>query len=178
MKTRYEDLEKLYQNLEKLSQMPRTVYESQEVIVEKPVYTRIGQEVDKLMDMMRSSDKKMMQKIMFYLLMYQSGYSKYYKLAFRCKINPQQDSEVLKGLKQDYIDRLWLIYKRIEQRIVVYMMGVFEKSIETVAKTKKKPITNFEINIKSVKQIQEEILFSMLEFYREYGLIIIVFGIC
>lgn len=167
MKTRYEELEKRYIDLEKLSQIPRTVYEAQEVEIEKPIYTRIGQEVDRLMDMRRSSDQKMVRQLIFHLLFYQQGFSKYSKLAARCKLATHEDSEILKGLKQDYVDRLWLIYKRIENRIVVYMMGVFEKSLETVSKTKKKPITNFGNSVKTIKQMQEEILFSMLEFYRE-----------
>ena len=84
MKSRYEELENRYHELEKLSQVPRTVYEAKEVEVEKPIYTRIGQEVEKLMDMKHSKDKAMMRQVLFSLLFYQGGYAKYFRLASRC----------------------------------------------------------------------------------------------
>jgi hypothetical protein len=85
LKTRYEELENRYQDLEKLSSMARTVYEPQETIVEKPVYARIGQEVDRLMDMKQSHDKKTVKQLMFYLLYFQGGYSKYMRLSIKCR---------------------------------------------------------------------------------------------
>ena len=164
---RYEELENRYQDLEKLSSMPRTVYEPQEIIVEKPIYTRIGQEVDRLMDMKQSHDTKMVKQLMFYLLFFQGGYSKYMRLAIKCMRELDLDSQILEGIKHGYIDRLWNIYKRVENRIIIYMMGVFEKSLESAPKAKKTPIGNFENNVLALRKLQEDTLYSMLEFYRE-----------
>jgi hypothetical protein len=46
-------------------------------------------------------------------------------------------------------------------------MGVFEKSLETAANAKKTPIGNFENNVLAIRKLQEDTLYSMLEFYRE-----------
>lgn len=85
LKTRYETLEDKYIILEKLSESPRTVFEAKEIIVEKPVYTRIGHEVDMIMNMQRANNKKMHQELVLNMLFLNSGYTKYYRMAHKCK---------------------------------------------------------------------------------------------
>lgn len=79
----------------------------------------------------------------------------------------EPDSKVLYGLKNDYFDRLWMVYKRLEQRILKYMMHVFEASLSTTVESKRRATANFELKVRSIKQEQEDVLFSMLDLYRE-----------
>lgn len=74
---------------------------------------------------------------------------------------------MLKGIKTDYFDRLWLIYKRLEQRVLKYMVHVFETAVKTGAVQNRKATTNFANKVKVIKTDQEEMLYSMLELYRE-----------
>lgn len=84
IKTRYEDLEIKHKALQEMAETPRVVYEAKEIVVEKPVCSRIGQQVDALMDMHKSNNRNMHRQLIMQVLFLNNGYSKYFRLAHKC----------------------------------------------------------------------------------------------
>lgn len=87
-KSEYEILQEKYRELEEILKNPRVVYIKKEVPTRVEVKQRIGDSVEKFLDMFERNKKRLIKELMFAVLFYQARYKKYFRENLRS--NPQK----------------------------------------------------------------------------------------
>jgi len=158
----YEELMKQYKELEELNKVPQTVYVEKEVHVQVPVFKRIGREMEAILDLYQKNTKDRNRQLLMAVLYYH----KMYKASHRDYLDTKR---LLDSLTTEYLVRLYEVQQRMIARLVEYLLRIYTSSVSKSTGETRKSMITFNENLQYLRENKDEILYSMLSVYEEFG---------